>query len=91
METFHSLTWRLEEKSFKKNAFLIIFFFLKTRCSNEYRMKNYIESTNTDKQWNAREWDPCQLDVATVLSKNFSLCIIPFLSAPVKENTPCEM
>lgn len=34
-------------------------------------MKNYIESTNTDKQWNAREWDPCQLDVATVLSKNF--------------------
>lgn len=29
-----------------------------TRCSNEYRMRNYIESTRTHKQWNAREWDP---------------------------------
>lgn len=44
-----------------------------------------------DKQWNAREWDPCQLNVDTVFSKNFSPCIIPFLSAPVKKNTPCEM
>lgn len=42
-------------------------------------MKNYIESTNTDKQWNAREWDPCQLDVATVLSKNFFVSYLSYL------------
>lgn len=45
-------------------------------------MKNYIESTNTDKQWNAREWDPCKLDVATVLSKNFLSLYHTFLICP---------
>lgn len=45
-ETFDSLTLRLEKKVLKIECiFNYNFFFLKTRCSNEYRMKNYIEST----------------------------------------------